>query len=108
MNNENWTESGMFVNLRYQNGDSYIGEVKRGQRDGVGTFKSATYIHGVAGENPTAEQLTHWTEYSGKWQSDKPNGLGTMKLMRADGKTIWECEGDWVNGQLSRTTVIQN
>ena len=93
----------MFTNLRYQNGDSYKGEVKRGQRDGVGKFKSATYIHGVAGENPTDEQLTHWTEYSGKWQNDKPHGSGTLKVMRGDGKTIWECNGDWINGQLPRT-----
>ena len=98
----------MLTRLQYQNGDSYIGEMKNGQRCGVGIFKSATYIHGVAGENPTAEQLTHWTEYSGDWENDKPNGWGTIKIMRGDGKITWQFEGSWINGQQSTARVIQN
>ncbi len=94
--------------MQYQNGGSYSGELKQGLRHGSGTFKTATYIHGVVGENPTAEELIHWTEYTGNWLNDKPHGWGAVKLMRGDGKTIWECEGDWNNGRLSTTPAIPN
>ena len=53
--------------IKYQNGDSYVGQTRNNQRHGEGIY--------------------YWTEgdkYDGEWTNDKENGIGAKTFANGD------------------------
>ena len=85
--------------LKYTDGSIYTGQLDRyGKRFGTGTMRNPMYIYGAYDPANTAA-LVNWTEYSGEWRNNLPNGHGIVRKRRGDGTCITVHEGEWVNGQ---------
>ena len=85
--------------LKYLDGSIYKGQLDRyGRRFGTGTMRNPMCIYG-AYDPANSAALVHWTEYSGEWRNNLPNGYGVVRKYRGDGTSTIVHQGDWINGQ---------
>ena len=72
------------------NGSMYKGFLDMyGKRIGYGTLRNPMYIYGAYDPENSAA-LVQWTEYSGEWHNNLPNGHGVTKKYRGEPLHIYK------------------
>ena len=97
-----------FANLKFKNGDKYVGEMRDGKRNGRGTLTWASgniYVGEFKDDNINGQGTHIFTDgrkYVGEWKDNKTNGQGSYTF--PDGKIIvGEFKDGNVHGHVNYT-----
>lgn len=90
--------------MKFQNGNSYIGEYKEGLKEGFGTYnnKDNTYIGEFTKDKNFGQvklTLSNSMLYDGNFEYDKMNGFGTLSWSNTYDSKLLTYYGNFKNNQ---------